>query len=164
MRLKASPDIRRSTKKMFEMESWPTSSTKVTPSPNVRLSLRYPHLTEAKDQGLFFFPKVKDKPLLIGGPLARSVSTMVRPRTTVISSSIFVTQPGETIGTIPAPPYANRGRRFGGFKSQASLVVYRPTDLCAFVIESNHAGVRRHECRWPRNRWISLRSWIDSGC
>src|ERR1700693_4555609 len=103
---------------MFEMKSWPTSSTRVTPSPNVQSALIYPYLIEVKDQGLFFFRKVKDKPLLTGRPLATSVSAMVWHRTTLISSSIFVTRPGEMIGTIPAPPYAKMGRRFGGFESQ----------------------------------------------
>jgi hypothetical protein len=44
-------DIRRSTKKMFEMRSWPTSSTRVTPSLNVQSALIYPYLIEVKDQG-----------------------------------------------------------------------------------------------------------------
>jgi hypothetical protein len=63
-----------------------------------------------------FVLKVKGKPSLTGRPLERSASTMVWPRTTVISSSIFITRPGEMIGMIPAPPYAKMGGRFDGFE------------------------------------------------
>src|ERR1700722_10596645 len=104
---------------MFEIKFWRTSSTRATPNPNGQSALISPYLIEVKDQVLSFFPKVKDKPLLTGRPLARSVSAMVSPRTTAISSSIFVTRHGEMIGTIRAPPYAKMGRKFGGFESHA---------------------------------------------
>src|SRR5262249_36178040 len=39
---------------------------------------------------------------------------MAWPPTTAISSSIFVTLRGAMIAMIPAPPYANRGRKSGG--------------------------------------------------
>src|SRR5580704_14102769 len=100
---------------MFEIKFWRTSSTRATPSPNGQSALISPYQIEAKDRGLSFFPKVKDKPLLTGRLLARLFSAMVWPRTTVISSSIFVTRPGEMIATIQVPPYAKMGRRFGGF-------------------------------------------------
>src|SRR5919108_3413255 len=103
---------------MFEMKSWPISSTRVIPTPNVYLALIYPYLTQVKDQGSFFSPKVKDESLLTGKPLARSISMMVWPPTTAISSSIFVTPLGEMIETIPAPPYANRGKKSGGFEEE----------------------------------------------
>jgi hypothetical protein len=48
------------------------------------------------------------------------------------------------------------------FLPRSSLVVYLPTVLYVFLIESNYAGFRRHEYRWSRNRWLSLRSWLDS--
>jgi hypothetical protein len=34
-----------------------------------------------------------------------------------ISSSIFVTRPGAMIETIPALPYANKGKKSGGFEA-----------------------------------------------
>src|SRR5262245_63062794 len=102
---------------MFEMKSWPISSTRVIRNPNVYSALKYPYQTQVKDQGSFFSQKVKDKPLLTGRPLARSISTMAWPPTTAISSSIFITPPGEMIETISAPPYAEMGKKSGGFES-----------------------------------------------
>src|SRR5262245_51450933 len=125
---------------MFEMKSWPISSTRVIPSPNVHSALIYPYLTQVKDQGSFFSPKVKDKRLLTGRPLARSISTMVRPHTTVISSSIFVTPPGERIKTTPAPPCANMGKKSGGFESRVS---FRPDEPAFSMAGINNA--RNHE-------------------
>src|SRR5260370_39311336 len=89
--LKPLLDIRRSAKKMFEMKSWPTSSTSVTPSPNVQSALIYPYLIEVKDQGLFFFPRVKEKPLQTGRQLEKSVSAMDWTFATVFWTSNFVT-------------------------------------------------------------------------
>src|SRR5262249_24193239 len=91
---------------------------KGNPNPNVHSALIYPYLTQVKDQGSFFSQKVKDKPLPTGRLLARSISTMVWPHTTAISSSIFVTPPGEKIETILTPAYAKMGKKSGGFESR----------------------------------------------